>query len=239
MDQRIFDRLVELKEECRSHIEGWTKDHPGLMASQQGLAEAGGYDYRVETPIVFNSAWDKVEAHDNIRIVLVADNPGLNEQRAEKRAYLVGQSGRLAEGLFRRELSIDFRKDVLILNKSPIHTPKTKELTGLLPTYQELLTESQVYMASLCARAASLLGAQLWITGYSEFGPRGIFRPFALALPEQTRAAALDPERVLVFRHFSMNQFSGDLKRKRLPGEGAMDALRRIGAEYRKEKLGI
>jgi hypothetical protein len=207
------------------------------------LADARGYDYRVETPIVYNSALDDIDAAASARIVLVGDNPGLNEQRADRRAYLVGQSGRLAEGLFKRELGMDFRRDALILNKTPVHTPKTKELAGLLPAFAPLLEESQEYMAGLALRVASALKAQIWVIGYSELGKRGLFRVWAEAFARFARSStpglAFDLEKVLVFRHFSMNQFSGDLKRRRAPGESAMEALRRIGAEYRAEKLGL
>ena len=173
----------------------------------------------------------------------MGDNPGLNEQRADRRAYLVGQSGRLAEGLFKRELGMDFRREALILNKTPVHTPKTKELAGLIPAFAPLLAESQEYMAGLALRTASALGAEIWVIGYSELGKRGLFGLWAEALARSARSGdpglGIDPERILVFRHFSMNQFSGDLKRRRLPGETAMAALRRIGAEYRTQKLGL
>ncbi len=228
-----------LREEFRARVQDWMTAWPGLAAAQTALARANGYDYALETPIVYNRALDTLVPGRAPRIVLVADNPGLNEQRAEKRAYLVGQSGRLAEGFFSRELGLDFRADAIILNKTPVHTPKTKELAGLLPGFAPLLEESQRYMAGLALRVAAVLDADIWIIGYSELGPRGLFRIWADAFRAGLPASGLSPERILVFRHFSMNQFSADYYRNRRPDEEPMQALRRIGSAYRRDKLGI
>lgn len=242
MDDAALAALEGVKKDFRKAVEAWTAKWPALPAAQQAVADQRGYDYRVETPVVYNGALDALGPADPApRIVLVADNPGLNEQRADRRAYLVGQSGRLAEGLFRRELGMDFRRDCLILNKTPVHTPKTKELSLLPPEFKPLLEESQRFMAGLALRAAAALGAAIWVIGYAEIGRRGLFSTWA----EEFRArhaglaSAGKAPKVLVLRHFSMNQFSFDLKSKRLPGESAMEALQRIGSAYRREKLGL
>jgi len=239
MDSSAYAAFKRLMKEFKAKTDGWTAAWPRLAEAQQSLARANGYDYRVETPIVYNGALDAITADDAPRVVVVADNPGLNEQRADRRAYLVGQSGRLAEGFFARELALDFRRDAVILNKTPVHTPKTKELAGLLPEFAPLLEESQRYMASLVLKAADALGADLWIFGYSELGGRGLFSIWADAFREALPKSGVDPSRVLVFKHFSMNQFSSDYKKNRKKSEEPMAALRRIGAEHRREKLGI
>lgn len=239
MDAQAFSRFDALRADFKERVDAWSRAWPGLGRALQELADSLGYGYPVETPIVYNGALDAVTADSKVRIVLVADNPGLNEQRADKRAYLVGQSGKLAEGLFRRELGLDFRADAVILNKTPVHTPKTRELAALPQEYRGLLEESQLYMARLCIESAAALGSELWITGYSEFGPRGVFRPFALETARLAAELGFPPSKVLVFRHFSMNQFAADLKGKRKEGESASAALKRIGADYRREKLGF
>jgi hypothetical protein len=239
MEPKTYGEFRELREGFRSRVETWSKRWPTLKTDQQALADRLGYGYAVETPIVYNTALDRVGPQDEIGIVLVGDNPGLNEQRADRMAYLVGQSGRLAEGMFKRELGIDFRRSVLILNKTPLHTPKTKELGALQPSYSALLEESQRYMAGLCLDMARALGAAIWITGYSELGPKGLFSAFSEEFSREARLRGFPLARILVFRHFSMNQFSGDLKKKRSPGEDAMQALERLGSGYRAEKLGL
>ncbi len=239
MDSGAYAAYRRLIKGFKEKTDAWTAAWPGLMKAQQALARANGYDYRVETPVVYNNALDAVTADDDVPVVIVADNPGLNEQRADRRAYLVGQSGRLAEGFFTRELGRDFRRNTIILNKTPVHTPKTKELAGLLPEFTPLLEESQRYMASLVLKAAAALGADLWIFGYSELGKRGLFSVWADAFRAALPVSGVGNDRVLVFKHFSMNQFSSDYRKSRRPSEAPMEALRRIGADHRREKLGI
>lgn len=242
MERTAAEAVEGIRREFRSAVEAWTAAWPRLRAAQQAVADERGYDYRVETPIVYNGALDALGPEDAApRIVLVADNPGLNEQRADRRAYLVGQSGRLAEGLFRRELGMDFRRDCLILNKTPVHTPKTKELSLLPKEFAPLMEESQRFMAGLALRAAAALDAEIWVIGYAEIGKRGLFAAWAEEFRKRyaDMASTGKAPAVFVFRHFSMNQFSVDLASKRRPGESAMEALRRIGSDYRREKLGL
>ena len=48
------------------------------------------------------------------------------------RVPFVGQAGKLAARFFREELGLEFRREVLVVNKTPLHTPKTAELRKLL-----------------------------------------------------------------------------------------------------------
>jgi len=100
--------------------------------------------YEIETPLVYNTALDSMTKDNNIKLIVIGDNPGKDEQLAKNRRYLVGQSGKLAEGFFKNapELDIDFRKDTLILNKTFIHTAKTKELKKLKKKPINLCIES-------------------------------------------------------------------------------------------------
>ncbi|MDA8411376.1 MAG: hypothetical protein M0001_13435 [Treponema sp.] len=245
--------VASLGDEFEERVASWTASAPWLGALQERLREALGYDdYRIETPIVFNRALRDLDASSTPSYIIVADNPGKNEQLSRNLRYLVGQSGKLAEGWFRRELGIDFRKEVIIINKTPIHTPKTAELRKLLALAGEaggeqplrealatLLADSQRWMAGMAARLHEALGVPLWISGYGELGPRGIFRPYAEALsrecsntPEKSRAD------ILLFRHFSMNQFAIEMKARRDPSLPLREDLLRIGAENRRRILG-
>ncbi len=104
----------------------------GWLASLQKEAAVADEnpDYPLETPVVYNHSLDAVTENDDIKIILVGDNPGKDEQLEKNRRYLVGQAGKLGDGFFRKNpvLGIDFRKNVIILNKTPIHTAKTKQL---------------------------------------------------------------------------------------------------------------
>jgi hypothetical protein len=224
---------------------------PELAELQEKLRlEMNHGDYLIETPIVYNSALDEVGSGSDIRFVLVADNPGKNEQLAKNRRNLVGQSGRLAEGFFRRELGIDFRKEVIIINKTPVHTARTAELRRLLSlagrpgtrlrtSLEGLLEETQVEMAGFSRLLQKAFTVPLWISGYGELGDRGLFRGYSAALAAIVADEPNDlREDVWLFRHFSMNQFAIELRTKRQDGETLLEALRRIGTANRERILG-
>jgi hypothetical protein len=209
----------------------------------------GGPVYTVETPVVYNGALDDVEPGYDIRLILVADNPGRREQAAENRRYLVGPSGKIAGKFFRDhpELNIDFRENVIILNKTPIHTPRTAELRELCrlgdaqsPAFSKQAAESQVFMARLLREFhRALAPVPVWIIGYSEMKRGGIFEPYTKTLTDLYKPvpAARNGE-LFLYRHFSMNQFTIDLRQQAAPGETAPETLDRIGRAYRRRVLG-
>jgi hypothetical protein len=256
MRAEAYAALASVRDEFRSLVAGWTAEHSYLLQAQERLRKAQGYlDYRVETPIVYNRALDDVAPDADIKIVLVADNPGKNEQLAINNRYLVGQSGKLAEGWLKRELGIDFRKESIILNKTPVHTPKTAELALLQKRagikgdrLEALLAGSQAAMADLAWRLyeALRLGVDgngpwpvLWISGLGELKDGGIFEPYRDALARRlARAEESAAGSVWAFNHFSMNQFSIELGRKARDGESVLDELARVGAENRKRVFG-
>jgi hypothetical protein len=204
----------------------------------------------VETPVVYNNALDDVARDGEIKLILVADNPGRREQAAANRRYLVGPSGKITEKFFRDNpsLGIDFRKNVIILNKTPIHTPRTADLRQLCRTEGALegilaaaLAESQRFMARLLLEFhESLAGGgkipPVWITGYSEMGKKGVFSVYTDELKAVYGENSLK-KAVFLYRHFSMNQFTIDLKRQTLPGEPLTRTLRRVGTAYRQRFL--
>ena len=244
MRAEAYEALDAIRREFRGLVEKWSAENPYLAGLQERLRLELGYeDYAVETPIVYNRALDEVGPRDRIRFVLVADNPGKNEQLARNNRYLVGQSGRLAESWFRRELGLDFRREVLILNKTPVHTPKTAELRRLLALagprgsparsrLEDLLAGSQRAMAGFAHRAARALGAEIWVSGLGELKPRGLFEPYRDALRElMASGPARARPRALAFNHFSMNQFAIELARKADPAKPLEEEFGRIGRE--------
>lgn len=246
MDRRGYERFAALRDDFREKVRLWSAAVPGLRDLQERLRAARGYeDYVVETPVVYNRALDDIGPESRPRWILIADNPGKREQRADNLRYLVGQSGCLAEGFFRRELGADFRSEVLIVNKTPVHTPKTAELALLRNldasgAVEALLAESQVWMAGFARALHEALGVPVWISGRSELKSRGIFGPWFREFSRLYRdAPAAAREEVLVFSHFSMNQFSIELARKRDPGKPLTEELRRIGAENRRAVFGF
>jgi hypothetical protein len=215
---------------------------------QQLVTGREGPSYTVKTPVVYNQALDEVTPESEIKMILVGDNPGRREQ--ENCRYLVGPSGKIADKFFHDnpELGIDFRKNVLILNKTPIHTPRTAEIKQLCALGGKKLKDavlfSQKAMAELLEEFWTALSDEktgrciTWIIGYSEMKKGGIFECYTETLKTLCAANPAFGEHLFFFRHFSMNQFAIDLKQKTQPGESLSESLRRIGTAYRKRVLG-
>lgn len=251
MTQGQFSEFDGMRDDFREYASSLSMRAPWLGGLQERLRVSLGYDdYRIETPVVYNEALDDLKLGDKPRFIIVADNPGKNEQKAANRRYLVGQSGKLAQGWFRKELDLDFRNSALIINKTPIHTPKTAELGRLRRLAAEdskqraaqldsILDESQRTMARLAFRLHSCLGGVLWVSGYGELKPRGLFAAWAeetAALYAKAPKALRD--KVWVFRHFSMNQFAIEYKQYAGTGLEPMEKLAVIGKANRVRILG-
>jgi hypothetical protein len=230
--------------ECRDNFRAITQDIqnslPNLQELQQTLIDSReGPHYHVDTPVVYNNALDDINEDSDIRLIFVADNPGRREQSVLNRRYLIGPSGKIAETFFRNEpaLGIDFRKNVIILNKTPVHTPRTACLKELCLLGGEKLRaaidDSQVKMAALLSDFFNALHIPVWISGYSEMRKRGVFEQYTSAVRDLLQRGIIDKNNVFLYRHFSMNQFTIDLRQKIREGESAGDALRRIGSAYR------
>ena len=190
-----------------------------LVPLQKAAAEGNTPDYPLQTAVVYNKAYDDFSESDEIKLIVVGDNPGKNEQLSANNRYLVGQSGKIAEGFFRKnqELGIDFRRNVLILNKTPIHTAKTTHLKFLQKNGNEcvkkLLFESQVCVSELTAKIQQELNVELWLVGYAELKNNGVFIPYRNSF--KNRYAGANEkfwEKVKVYQHFSMNRFLIDLR---------------------------
>jgi len=260
MTRSIWNKFVKTRERFRKTAEDLSRSLPTLKNIQQELADSrakGKNLYTVETPVVYNNALDDVTIDDEIKLILVADNPGRREQAAENRRYLVGPSGKIAEKFFRDNsaLGIDFRKNVIILNKTPVHSPRTVELRELCRIESETardslkaglkagvkaiahaIDESQKTMAAILFEFHEALGSHVWITGYSEMKNGGIFETYTETLKKLYSSSEMKKQ-IFIFRHFSMNQFTIDLKQQALPGENTAGSLKRIGTAYRKRIL--
>lgn len=237
----------------------WNEWAEHLYPLQQDAAKKDTPEYPVETAVVYNTAYDSVTINDEIRLIVIGDNPGKEEQLAINRKYLVGQSGRIADGFFQRnsELQIDFRKNAVIVNKTPVHTAKTTHLRYLQKHGGEkictLIFQSQVTMAQAAANLHQSLihGArsaqsvpQLWLVGYSELKGRGLFIPYrdsfkaAYKNPSGTMNSAWNE--VYVYQHFSMNRFLVDLNQFQAahPDCTLLQALQMLGHQHRDEIFG-
>ncbi|ULQ58729.1 hypothetical protein K7I13_09205 [Brucepastera parasyntrophica] len=243
--------FVNFRDSFQAQCETWKKEavcgkDNWLGRLQKQAAEADKTPaYPLETSIVYNRSLDDVTQNDLIKLILVGDNPGKNEQLAGNNRYLVGQAGKLGEGFFRKnpELGIDFRKNVIILNKTPIHTAKTKQLALLCKNggdrFNKLFEESQKWMAEQTALLQQKLKCSLWLVGYGELRKSGLFSLYAETLKkEYEKKRKLSDADVYLYQHFSMNRFSIDLKSHYNGSITLAENLRSIGLMHRKEVIG-
>lgn len=216
MTEQQWKYFCDFKDDLRKKIEEWKIAAPELTRLQKEAALlAKTPEYPFETSVVYNRALDDLTPQDEIKLIVIGDNPGKDEQLAKNNRYLVGQAGKIAEGYFRRnpELKIDFRRNVIILNKTPIHSAKTAQLKTIAKKggakIADLIEESQVWMAKRTAELHSALGTELWLVGYSELKEKGIFSSYRETLKADCLPEAWN--KVFVFQHFSMNRFTIDL----------------------------
>ncbi len=219
MTEEEWKIFCDFRTNFRRKTEEWSAYSTELLPLQASSSQKDTPPYPIETSIVYNRALDDVMQGDEIKLIVIGDNPGKDEQLSKNNRYLVGQSGKIAEGFFRRnqELGTDFRKNVIILNKTPIHTAKTAHLKYVSKNggdkIASLIKESQIWMAKETARLHKALGStELWLVGYAELKARGIFTLYRDVLKDSYKNDTNAWDRVFVFQHFSMNRFLIDLK---------------------------
>ena len=249
MDKTQFAALEEFRDEYKKKCAEWSALAPQLIPLQKEAAAEDTPPYPIETPVVYNTALDEITQNDDIKIIVIGDNPGKDEQRAANQKYLVGQAGKIAQGFFARHpaLGIDFRKNAIILNKTPVHSAKTKHLKFIAANSsaaRDLILQSQLCLAQKTAALATALGAQIWLVGYAELKDKGIFVPYRNALKAAAKASAAAFsvwENLFVFQHFSMNRFLIDLRDfcgGQLDEDSLAQKIAALGRRHRDEIFG-
>ncbi len=260
MNRAQWKIFCDFRDDFKSQCKKWNAEFgEKLISLQREAAKADTPFYPLETQVVYNTALDELTENSDIKLIVIGDNPGKDEQLARNQKYLVGQSGKIATSFFAKnsDLGVDFRKNVIILNKTPIHTAKTKHLRTVEKSggkeISDFILKTQSYMAqktaelhkALCKAALSPekngMGSQLWLIGYSELKARGIFESYRNILKDSYADSPEIWEKVFVFQHFSMNRFSIDLKNfiaenhKKNPEITLMDAISGLGKLHRNE----
>ena len=225
-----WDYYIDFCDRFKRKICEWNEHAKILMNVQSAAIDFfENAKYELQTPIVYNTALDEITKNDDIKLIVIGDNPGKDEQLLKNQKYLVGQAGKLGNSFFKNhdELGIDFRKNVIILNKTPIHSAKTNQLKKFATfggkEIENLIKETQIWMAQETAKLHQKLlqGSenkdfpQLWLVGYSELKEKGIFTDYKNELKKQyqtSEEAKNAWDNVFVYQHFSMNRFSIDLK---------------------------
>ncbi len=265
MTEGQWKAFCRFREDFRRQCQEWNRQFSeALEPLQREASRKDTPEYPVETSVVYNQSLDEVTAEAEIKLIVIGDNPGKDEQLACNRRYLVGQAGKIAAGFFSRnpQLGVDFRRHTIILNKTPVHTAKTAHLRYLLkngsPNIARLLGESQVWMAertailhhSLAAASQSESGCQsedggcqLWLVGYAELKGRGLFLEYRDELARRYEGQESAWSQVMVYQHFSMNRFTIDLaewiREGRIDGQLPLqEQLSALGYFHRREIFG-
>ena len=255
MTPRQFQIFSAFRDDFRTYCDSLNQKYGELLRPLQISARLKDTpEYPLETPVVYNTALDEIIGQSEIRHIVIGDNPGKDEQRSYNQKYLVGQSGKIAAGFFAKnpEFQTDFRKNAIILNKTPVHTAKTNHIKYLLKNggeeIKKVISESQLYMAEKTARLhADLCRAageggiapELWLVGYAELKNKGLFLEYRDAL-KNAYGEDCAWDKVFVFQHFSMNRFSIDLKdfMKNHENLGIVEAAHELGSLHKKEIFG-
>ncbi len=200
------DRVQEKVNLFKNKIEEWSTLYPVLRED-----------------LIFNDNLKLLTVNSKIKYILIADNPGQEEKAQTK--YLVGKAGKIARKFFlEQNLADDFDNEVVVLNKTPIHTKATEDLfSGHINP--NLMNETQRFMADLAFSLHQIFHCDLWITGLSELN--NLFRPFS----EQLKANYINKPlkaKVYFFKHFSYNQFIIDYN-KYSSNEDVQTRLQHIG----------
>lgn len=260
MNSKQWQIFLDFKEKFKAQVLQWQKKYPELAQLQiQAAKLAKTPEYPLETPVVYNRSLDDITQADEIKLIVIGDNPGKDEQLFKNNRYLVGQAGKIADGFFKRNpvLDIDFRKNVIILNKTPIHSAKTNQLNTIVksggPEIKDFMEETQIWMAeqtsllhaALTQAAAETPGAyipELWLVGYSELKEKGLFSLYKNTL-QNTYFKSADGKaawnKVYIFQHFSMNRFTIDLdsfvKKNKREGLPLMENIHALGTMHKGE----
>jgi hypothetical protein len=202
-----METLSELREKITVE---WPAQHPDL-------------------PFVWNTEWNRFFADGGalgrVKVILCADNPGVEEHKHSIYLAPTGRSGREA----RRTLAAagyDWATEVLCINKVPVHTPKTNDLRALVD--RASLAAMERVMADGLVRLVRETGAWAWIVGMGGCDAREAGWPHPLRgapdrfpasyiLPHYFAAlkAQAEPEvagRIFMSKHFSHGHFGVEIK---------------------------
>ena len=244
MNNNQWKVFCDFRSSFKQKVQQWSEQVPLLCDLQKKAAKlAGTPEYPFENAVVYNTDLDKITQTDDIKLIVIGDNPGKDEQLNKNQRYLCGQAGKLADGFFKNhpELGIDFRRNVIILNKTPVHSAKTAQLKTMIKEggapVETLILDSQKWMAEHTAKLHQALeGTQLWLVGYSELKEGHFFCPYRDALKQAYSESSAAWTRVFVYQHFSMNRFSIDLKEFSAQNPGTLkDQLTTLGLRHKNE----
>lgn len=188
--------------------------------------------------IVFNNQLKKLCAEE-IRYILIADNPGIKE--STKKEYLVGPAGKAARRFFNKELNLSLNKNVIVLNKTPIFTKKTHGLKNIID--KPILKTTQEYMTGILISINELLNdIPIVISGFGNYRVNGEW----LTINTKSREAVCkffyrklrndftnNNSNIYIVKHFSYGHFKKDVELKKSEGFTGFAIIDEISKMYK------
>jgi hypothetical protein len=215
MLKKQYEKFLQLREDFKKYIRALNNKESSIIP-------------------VYNRDLDKFNDRSVIKYILLADNPGKEE--AVEHRYLIGHSGRQARNFFEANaLADNFADQVLVLNKTCLHTDSTSDLRRMKKSM--ILAESQQFMAETAFKLHEILDCEMWIVGCSELHDRGIFSLFRKTLTDcyaEEKNIQLR-NKVFCYKHFSYGNFSHDLKMH--PSPDIKVKLKDVGTGMRMKHL--
>jgi hypothetical protein len=216
MTKEQFDKFKEIKEEFKRKCKEWT--------------DLDVVKNNTDLYVVYNTDLDKITQEYDIKLILVADNPGEKEKENEKYLCENGQAGNKARKFFSDEgdggrvMKVYFDKNIVVLNKTPIFTKTTADLEPYKD--KDWFRKMTEYMAEKIAELHQLFDCKLWIVGKS-YLKKPLFRPFSEKLEEKDKMK----EKIFVYNHFSYNWFNREITNIKIESFDSLDELGRKNFE--------
>ena len=203
MTSRQYEEFVKIRERFRMKINEYRENHTEF--AEEILRVYAHEDDRMRA-FVYNEKLDYLRKNDSIKYIWVTDNPGFNESIQNK--YAVGISGKTGKNFMEENGFVkEFDREVIVLNKSFVHTKVTRELSKF-GDYGDLSEDIQNFMGNLACDFQRLFRCEMWILGTSNLNK--IFRVFRENVKKNG-----DINNMYFYYHFSQGQFKKAYNKKK------------------------
>ena len=227
MTKEQFKKFCSFRDEFRKQTALWNEEYNKVL--KEKIESLSGCE--ITNSFIYNEKLDEINENDNIKYIWIQDNPGYNEMLQNR--YAVGASGKAGQNFMKNEgLAEDFDREVIVLNKSPIHTKVTAVLSKL--KNREIQDETQGYMAKAIFTVHNIFDCDLWILGISNL--KGIFGTFSKDMEKLYKNSALN-KKMFLYYHFSQGQFKKayNMEASTLGTDDPDKILESIGIKNRKK----
>ena len=90
MTESQWNSFCTFRDSFKEKVEEWSAFSQTLMPLQKAAAQDKTPPYPIETPVVYNRTLDEITQDDDIKLIVIGDNPGKDEQLLKNNKYLVG-----------------------------------------------------------------------------------------------------------------------------------------------------